>query len=151
MRTYEIISAQCTRFVGVHRTRGVWMPSPPDRRFNMVLSRITYSLRPAYRGLFRLPRRQLLGDSEPTLHPGQASCWLELQSMSPTGRQCWRAACHVEPSIERCRQTVFPNVGGLEWFATHCTAQWHEQWRITVNCNPVKLFKGALSNSLKVQ
>ena len=60
-------------------------------------------------------------------------------------------AMDVEPSIERCRQTVFPNVGGLEWFATHCTVQWHEQWRITVNCNPVKLFKGALSNSLKVQ
>ena len=27
---------------------------------------------------------KLLGDSEPTLHPGQPSCWLELQSMSPT-------------------------------------------------------------------
>ena len=29
--------------VGVLRTRGVWMPSPPDRRFNVVRSRISAS------------------------------------------------------------------------------------------------------------
>jgi len=29
--------------VGVLRTRGVWMPSPPYRRFNVVRSRISAS------------------------------------------------------------------------------------------------------------
>ena len=42
----------------------------------------------------------------PVVHLGQEGCWL-VQSMSPTCRECWRAACHVEPSIEWCRQTIF--------------------------------------------
>ena len=40
----------------MRRTRGVLMPSPPDRRFIIVLSRISYPkypLRAANRGLFR--------------------------------------------------------------------------------------------------
>ena len=46
MRTCETISAHA---LDVHRTRGVWIPSPPDRRFNIVLSRISYPLRPGPR------------------------------------------------------------------------------------------------------
>ena len=36
------------RYIGA-----VWIPSPPDRRFKIVLSRISYPLRAANRGLFR--------------------------------------------------------------------------------------------------
>jgi len=44
----------------MHRTRGVWMPSPPDRRFMIVLSRISYALRPAnLRESRPLPRNRL--------------------------------------------------------------------------------------------
>ena len=49
--------------LGVHRTRGVWIPSPSERRFKIVLSRLSYPLRAANRGLFREVAWRFLADS----------------------------------------------------------------------------------------